>query len=453
MSDITHDKELIEEFLQDPEHSSISHTDLAKALKHLANNAPKIFEEYLEKIPNEYLGDIALELPEKYLKKIITNLEDNDLVEIVEEMDSDDATDLLQDIEEIDEKKAEIILSSLDEEDQEDIKKLRKYDETEAGAHMQTELFEANIDETIRSAIQRLKKLKEEDELDNVHQVFITGTFNKLMFTIPLEELILFDFEKTFKEQIKGREEDFKPIFARDTDNIEEVAHLFKEHDLSVIAVVNDHNELIGRITSDDIYDILEESATEQIYNLAGVDDEAEEDEDIVEAGKKRAIWLFINLITAILASFVIQMFDATISSYVALAVLMPIVASMGGNAGTQTLTVTVRRLALGDIELSQAKETIKKEVLLSLGNGFIFALVIGVIAFLWFGDSKLGFVIAASMIINLFFAGFFGAFIPLVLKRLNIDPAVGSTVILTTVTDVVGFFSFLGLAKIFLVK
>ena len=453
MSNITHDKELIEEFLQDPEHSSISHTDLAKALKHLANNAPEIFEEYLEKIPNEYLGDIALELPEKYLKKIITNLEDNDLVEIVEEMDSDDATDLLQDIEEIDEKKAEIILSSLDEEDQEDIKKLRKYDETEAGAHMQTELFEANIDETIRSAIQRLKKLKEEDELDNVHQVFITGTFNKLMFTIPLEELILFDFEKTFKEQIKGREEDFKPIFARDTDNIEEVAHLFKEHDLSVIAVVNDHNELIGRITSDDIYDILEESATEQIYNLAGVDDEAEEDEDIVEAGKKRAIWLFINLITAILASFVIQMFDATISSYVALAVLMPIVASMGGNAGTQTLTVTVRRLALGDIELSQAKETIKKEVLLSLGNGFIFALVIGVIAFLWFGDSKLGFVIAASMIINLFFAGFFGAFIPLVLKRLNIDPAVGSTVILTTVTDVVGFFSFLGLAKIFLVK
>jgi magnesium transporter len=146
-------------------------------------------------------------------------------------------------------------------------------------------------------------------------------------------------------------------------------------------------------------------------------------------------------------------MFDSTISSYVALAVHMPIVASMGGNAGTQTLTVTVRRLALGDIELSQAKDTIKKEVLLSLGNGFIFAFVIGIIAFLWFGDSKLGFVIGASMIINLFFAGFFGAFIPLVLKRLNIDPAVGSTVILTTVTDVVGFFSFLGLAKMFLVN
>jgi len=453
MSDMLYDKELIEEFLQDPEHSKISHADLAKALKNLANNEPEIFEEYLEKIPNEYLGDIALELPEKYLKKVIINLENDDLKEIVEELDSDDATDLLQDIEDIDEEKAETILSSLDKEDQEEIKRLKKYDEDQAGAHMQTELFEANVDEKVSDAIARFKKLKEEDELDNIHQVFITGTFNKLMFTIPLEELILFDFSKTFKDQIKGREDDFRPIFVRDTDNIEEVAQLFKEHDLSVIAVVNDQNELIGRITSDDIYDILEESATEQIYNLAGVDDEAEEDEDIIQAGKTRATWLFINLITAILASFVIQMFDATISSYVALAVLMPIVASMGGNAGTQTLTVTVRRLALGDIELSQAKETIKKEVLLSLGNGFIFALVIGLIAYIWFGDSKLGLVIAASMVINLFFAGFFGAFIPLVLKRLNIDPAVGSTVILTTVTDVVGFFSFLGLAKMFLVK
>jgi magnesium transporter len=453
MAETTYDKELIEEFLQDPEHSSISHTDLAKALKNLANNEPQIFEEYLETIPNEYLGDIALELPEKYLKQIILKLENGDLVEIVRELDSDDATDLLQNIEEIDEQKAKTILSSLDREDQEEIKKLRKYDEYEAGAHMQTELFEANIEQKVKEAISKLKKLKEEDELDNVHQVFITGTFKKLIFTIPLEELILFDFEKTFKEQIKRREDDFKPIFARDTDNIEEVAQLFKEYGLSVLAIVNDHNELIGRITSDDIYDILEESATEQIYNLAGVDDEAEEDEDIIEAGKTRASWLFINLITAILASSVIQMFDSTISSYVALAILMPIVASMGGNAGTQTLTVTVRRLALGDIELSQAKYTIKKEVLLSLGNGFIFAFVIGLIAFLWFGDSKLGFVIGASMIINLFFAGFFGAFIPLILKRLNIDPAVGSTVILTTVTDIIGFFSFLGLAKMFLVK
>ncbi len=444
---------IIEEFLKDPEHSNISFSDVAKALKSISKSDHELFEKYIEEIPNEYLGDIALELPEKYLKKILSKLQKEDLVEIVEELDSDDATDLIQDIEEIDESKAKEILSSLDEEDQEEIKKLRSYEESQAGAHMQMELFEANIDEKVADAIENLKKLKKSGELDNIHQLFITGTFKKLMFVVPLEELILFDFNKTFKEQIKGREEDFKPIFVRDTDDIEEVAQLFKEHDLSVVAVVNEQNELIGRITSDDIYDILEESATEQIYNLAGVDDEAEEDEDIFEAGKKRGIWLFINLLTAILASIVVKYFDSTIASYVALAVLMPIVASMGGNAGTQTLTVTVRKLALGDIDLQDAKATIKKEVLLSLGNGFLFALVMGLIAYFWFNDSKLGLVIAASMVINLLFAGFFGALIPLVLKRLNIDPAVGSTVILTTITDVMGFFSFLGLAKIFLVQ
>ncbi len=447
------DVSIIEEFLKDPEHSNISFLDVAKSLKALAQSDNELFEEYIQKIPNEYLGDIALELPEKYLKQILTKLKNDDLVEIVEELDSDDATDLIQDIEEIDKEKANKILSSLDKEDQEDIKKLISYDESQAGAHMQTELFEANIEQKVSDAIENLKKLKKEGELDNIHQLFITGTFKKLMFVVPLEELILFDFNKTFKEQIKGREEDFKPIFVRDTDDIEEVAQLFKEHDLSVVAVVNEQNELLGRITSDDIYDILEESATEQIYNLAGVDDEAEEDEDIVEAGKKRGTWLFINLITAIIASFVIQLFDSTISSYVALAVLMPIVASMGGNAGTQTLTVTVRKLALGDIDLKDAKETVKREVILSLGNGFIFAIVMGLIAYFWFNDSVLGFVIAASMVINLFIAGFFGAIIPLLLKRLNIDPAVGSTVILTTLTDVGGFFSFLGLAKMFLVK
>ncbi len=445
-------KELIELYLKDPEHSNIPTSDVAKALRKIAKSDPATFNEYLQKIPNEYLGDIALELPEKYLKGVLKELESEDLVEVLEELDSDDATDLIQDIEEIDKEKADEILSNINKEDREEIKKLKRYDEEETGAHMQTELFSANIEETVQESIDRLKDLKKSGELENVHQLYIVGTFGKLMFSIPLEDILTFDFNKTYKEIIRGHEEEFKPIFVHDSDNIHEVARIFREHDLSAIAVVNSQNELVGRITSDDIYDILQESATEQIYNLAGVDDEAEEEENIFEAGKKRGTWLFINLLTAILASFVIQMFDATIQSYVALAVLMPIVASMGGNAGTQTLTVTVRQLALGDIELSNAKETIKKEVILSLANGLIFALVLGFIAYIWFGESRLGFVIGASMIINLCMAGFFGAMIPLVLKRLHIDPAVGSTVILTTVTDVVGFFSFLGLASIFLI-
>ncbi|HIP60123.1 MAG TPA: magnesium transporter [Campylobacterales bacterium] len=451
--DLEYHIELIEEFLTDPEHAHHSDSEVARSLKKIAKEDETVFNDFLQKIPNEHLGDIALELPEKYLKDFIEYLPKNDLVEVVEELDSDDATDLLQDIEDIDSDKADEILAALDEEDQEEIKKLRKYDEDSAGAIMQTELFSANYEEVIQDSINRLKEDKKKGELNNVHQVFITGAFEKLIFAISLEDILTFDFKKTYQEVLLENEEHYKPRYARDDDKLEDLATLFKEHDLSVVPVVNHQGELIGRITSDDIYDVMQESATEQIYNLAGVDDEAEEEENFFQAGRKRGSWLFLNLLTAIAASLVIQMFDETIQSFVALAILMPIVSSMGGNAGTQTLTVTVRRLALGEIELENAKETIKKEVMLSLANGLIFAVILGFISYFWFGEQLLGVIIAASMVINLFAAGFFGAVIPLALKRFHVDPAVGSTVLLTTVTDVVGFFSFLGLASWLLVK
>lgn len=443
----------IEEFLVDPDHKQISYGELARALKKIAKSDQEQFAHYVNLIPNEYLGEIALELPEKYLRNFLTHLPKDDLIEVVEELESDDATDLLQEIEEIDSAKANEIFSALDSEDQEDIKRLRKYDVNMAGAIMQTELFSAYFEEKIQTAIEQFREEKLKGELTNIHQVFIRGSYGKLMFAISLEDLLMFDFRKTFKEAIAGREDDFKPHYIRDTDLLQDVANQFKEYDLSVVPVVNKEGELVGRITSDDIYDVIQESATEQIYNLAGLDDEAEEEENFYEAGKKRGSWLFVNLITAIVASLVIQLFDQTIESYVALAVLMPIVASMGGNAGTQTLTVTVRRLALGEIALDNAKETIKKEVILSLANGLVFALLLGIISYIWFGEEILGWIIAASMIINIVAAGFFGAMIPLLLKRLHVDPAVGSTVILTTVTDVVGFLSFLGLATWMLIK
>ncbi len=439
---------LLEQFLEDPAHASTSATEIAKALKQIHKSDDALFNTYLQKIPNEYLGDIALELPEKHLKNVINELPHHEMAEVIGELDSDDATDLIQDIEDIDQEKADAILSSLDKGDQDEIKKLKRYDENQAGAYMQTELFSASYDEVIQDSIERLKEHKNDDRLIDTHNVFIVGTFGKLMFTIPFQDLITFDFSKTYKEMLLEHEDDYKSQYVKDDDDINDVAQFIKEHDLSVAPVVNYHGELVGRITSDDIYDVLQESATEQIYNLAGVDDEAEEEENFFEAGKKRGSWLLINLLTAILASFVIQYFDETIQAFVALAVLMPIVASMGGNAGTQTLTVTVRRLALGDIELENAKETIKKEVTLALANGLIFAVILGLVAYFWFKIPMLGVVIALSMIVNLFCAGLFGAVIPLMLKRANIDPAVGSTVILTTVTDVVGFFSFLGLAK-----
>jgi magnesium transporter len=317
---------------------------------------------------------------------------------------------------------------------------------------MQTELLNVAFDNTVQDAINRLKEGKANGKLENIHQLFVTGVYDRLLLAIPLEDLITLDFETSFRDLFPAENEKFRPRYIHDDEDIQKVASLFEEYDLSVIAVTDYYGKLLGRITSDDIYDIMQERSTEQLYHLAGLDDEAEEEDNLLEAGKKRGSWLFINLLTAILASIVIGMFDETLQKYVALAILMPIVASMGGNAGTQTLTVVVRQLALGVIRIEDARSTIKKEVFLSFGNGIIFSLLMGSIAYFWFNEPLIGLVIAMSMVVNLLFAGFFGAIIPLLLKRFHIDPAVGSTVLLTTVTDVVGFLSFLGFAKLILV-
>ena len=441
----------LESFLDNNSSIQLHPSDIAKILKNIKNSDEEQYVYYLKKVPNEILGDVVLELPEQYLKDVIEEIPSNRLSEAVKELESDDATDLIQDIEEIDEDKAEEVLSGLDENEQKDIKKLSSYEDDEAGAYMQTELFSARLNEKIEDAVRRLRQQKEEGKLENVHQVYIVDEFGRLLFTVSLEDLITFDFSKTFKEAFGDQIEESGIRYAKDTTKIDDVLHIFEEYDLSALPVIDKDGRLIGRITSDDIYDLIQENATEQIYNLAGVSDEAEHEDNLLITGQKRAVWLFINLGTAILASLVIGFFESTIQQYVALAVLMPIVASMGGNAGTQTLTVVVRQLALGEIDLQNAKNALKKEVLIAVINGIPFALVMGLIAFLWFNDTKLGFVIALAMVINLFAAGFFGAVIPLLLKKLHIDPAVGSTVLLTTVTDVVGFFAFLGLAKVFL--
>ncbi|WP_024953642.1 magnesium transporter [Sulfurospirillum arcachonense] len=449
--DVKDSIEIIESYLLDEIDYEISVSDLAKHLKTIKKEDETLFFELLQKFPNDILGDIVIELPEHYLKQIIENIPSVQLTEAIEDLESDDATDLIQDIEEIDEQKAEEILSGLDKEDQEDIKKLIRYDEEEAGAYMQTEVFTASYDEKIQDAVDRLRELKKEGELENIHQVSIVEKLDRLLFSISLEDLITFNFTKSFREEIKGKEDNFKARHVRDDENISKVIELFEDYDLIALPIVDYHGKLLGRITSDDIYDIIQERATDQIYNLAGVDEEAEHEESIFEAGKARVIWLFINLLTAILASAVIGLFENVLSMYVALAVLMPIVASMGGNAGTQSLTIMVRQLALGEIDNENAKEAIKKEMILAIANGFIFALLMGLIAYLWFEDNKIGLVIAASMLVNLLCAGLIGSMVPLMLKRLGIDPAVGSSVFLTTSTDIVGFFSFLGLASLVL--
>lgn len=424
-------------------------SDIADILKKISKKDKEKFYELLHKIPDDQLGEVLLELPESLRDKAYKSLSHTQISHAIEELETDDATDIIQDIEDIDEQKAQDILNSLNQEDQDDINWLKKYDEDEAGAYMQIELFSAKKSETIQNSVDRLKELKKNDEIENIHQVFVVDDDNILLASIGLEDLLTYDFSTKYEEIISNDlEHHYKPNSVVGDDNIDDVVKQFENYNLSVVAVTGYKNRLLGRITSDDILDIVEQSATEQMYQLAGVNDEFEQEEELFQTGKKRASWLFINLITAILASMVIGIFDETLKEFIALAILMPIVASMGGNAGTQTLAVMVRQLALGDIDDQNGKDAIKKEVLIALSNGTIFAILLGTVASLWFDNIMLGFVIALSMIITLFSAGFFGSIIPLALKKMDIDPAIGSTVLLTTVTDIMGFFSFLALAK-----
>ncbi len=440
-------KHLFDQFLQGKTEQLPHASEIAYLLKHVYRDTPEEFLELLNKIPQDVRGDLLLNLPEKLKDEAIEYYSTDELTEAVESLQSDDATELIDDIEDVDEGVAEAVYEQLDIEDREDIDKIRSYDEDQAGSWMQTELFDATLDETLQEAIDRLKLLKDVGELENIYQLYIVNDERRLVATIALEDLILMDFNQTFRQQLGNKE--FRAV--KTTDDIDDVASIFEQYDASVLPVLDHESRLVGRITSDDIYDVIEERATEQIYNLAGVNDDVEQDEDIRAIFKTRSSWLALNLLTAILASMVIAVFDETLAAFIPLAILMPIVASMGGNAGTQTLTVMVRKMALGDIDFANAKSALYKEMSVALLNGMLFAVIMGIIAWIWFSEPLLGVVIALAMVINLLVAGLFGAAIPLLLKRLNTDPAVGSTVLLTTVTDVFGFFSFLLLAKVIL--
>ncbi|RXJ81334.1 magnesium transporter [Arcobacter sp. F2176] len=428
--------------------NSVHPYDISEQLLKLRDIDEDEYSKMLKRIPSALLAEVLSEMPDIVQEEISDHISTKKIVAITSSMDTDDAADFIQNISEDNEELAQEILESFDDEDKELLEQLISYNDDEAGAYMQTELFSAREDEKIGDAIKRLKELKEIGEVDNIWHCHITDKRGVYLGSVGLEELIIFEHDMKFSDVPSDKLRNYNVSHKAD---LKEVVDMVTNYNLSSLPVVDNRNRLIGRITSDDVYDIIQDSATEQIYNMAGVNDEAEQEESMYQIGKSRAIWLGVNLLTAIAASIVIGMFDATIQSLVALAVLMPIVASMGGNAGTQTLTVTVRQMALGDIENEDAKKTIIKEVIISLVNGLLFAGVIGVIAYLWFKLPLLGLVIAMSMVINLISAGFFGAVIPLTLQKLKIDPAIGSTVLLTTVTDVVGFFSFLGLATLIL--
>jgi len=311
---------------------------------------------------------------------------------------------------------------------------------------MQAELFKVRHDWTVDKVIRVLRRFGR--EIENLHYVYVVNDDDRLVGVLSLHAL-LFSEADIIVATIADPE--FPRVHAGQDQ--EEVARIFDKYDMLALPVVDDDDVLIGRITADDVIDVIQEEVTEDMYRLAALSDQDDLAESVAQTAQRRGVWLAVNLVTAITASFVIALFESTIERIVALAVLMPIIASMGGIAGTQTLTVIVRSIALGRITFDNARRALLKEVSVGLVSGLIFAIVMAIIASLWFPELgiRLGLIIAAAMMINLFMAGLAGSLIPLTLQRLKIDPALASGTILTTVTDVVGFFSFLGLATLFL--
>ncbi|WP_291953078.1 magnesium transporter [Campylobacter sp.] len=431
--------------------STQSTYEINEALKTIKKHNEELFLQILNSLDIFTLANVATITPEYILEDILKYLSIIKIAQAVGELESDDATDLIKRFEELNPQKTIAILNRLSSEDKEEILRLKNYDENTAGAYMQTEIFTASLDESIEKAIKRYRILKKSEKIDQIFQIYITDQNGKLCNSINLSDLLLWDFKLNFADIIKKDSNKYKSYSVKDLDDIQMAIDIVEDYDLSVLAVVNDEGILLGRITYDDIHDLIQDNATEQIYNLAGVDKEGEEEESTLKAAKARAFWLMINLATSLISANIISLFSGEIEQLVALAVLMPIVASMGGNTGSQALAVTVRKLSLNEVEFKDAKEVILRESGISLLNGFIFAGVMGIITFIWFKTTMLGLVIALSMLINLALAGFIGSFVPLTLKKFKIDPAVGSSVVITAITDALGFFSFLLLAKMIL--
>ena len=376
------------------------------------------------------------EVDEAVRLEIVDALPNARIAEAVKELDSDDAVYILEDLEEADQDE---ILSALPFEERLRLRRSLDYPEESAGRRMQTEFIAVP---PFWSVGQTIDYMREDKDLpDRFHEIFVVSPQFELIGSVALDQ-ILRTGRKARVEEIMHEASHAIPA---DMDQ-EEAARLFEQYDLLSAAVVDDSNRLVGVLTIDDVVDVIAQEAEEDILRMGGVGDE-ELSDSVWEIARSRFLWLFINLGTAILASVVIGLFDASIQKMVALAVLMPIVASMGGNAGTQTMTVAVRALATRDIDTYNAMRIIRREILVGFFNGISFAIIIGVVAAVWFGEPQLGGIIAVAMVFNMLCAALAGILIPIALDRLDIDPAVASSVFVTTVTDVVGFFAFLGLA------
>src|SRR6056297_1000054 len=395
----------------------------------------------IELYGTEFDGDILSELDEGLREEVINILNPQVLADAVRDLESDDVVDLVEDLEDA---QQAAILDVLEDSDRIAVQQSLTYPEYSAGRLMQREVVMAPEHWNVGEAIDYLR---DQDDLpDQFYHIVLVDPRLRPVGNVTLGKLMASRREVLLKSIV---EDTFHVIPV--TQDEGDVAYAFNQYHLISAPVVDQNERLVGVITIDDAMVVLDEEHEEDILRLAGVSEEGSLADRVIETTKRRFPWLAVNLATAILASMVIAQFEAAIAQIVALAVLMPIVASMGGNAGTQSLTVAVRAIATKDLTRSNMWRFIRREVLVGLVNGLIFAVVMGIVGVIWFGGPELGYVIAAAMVINLVVAGLAGTMIPVVLERMGIDPALASGAFVTTVTDVVGFFAFLGLAAVVL--
>ena len=417
---------------------SLHYADLADLLENLAHLRR---EELVEALRSDFDQNILAELDETIRERVIDQLGIPQLAEVVAGLETDDAIEV---VEELDADEQLEVLDSLPENERSLIKEGLSYPEDSAGRLMQREVVAVPQEWTVREAIDYMRDSK--DLPTDFFDIFLINSSQNPVGTVPLSRMMRTNIGVPLIDVMRKHIK----IVPADMDQ-EEVAFLFRQRDLISAPVVDGVGRLVGVITVDDIVDVIYEEHEEDIMRLAGVGEEDDLYSAVIDTAKSRFAWLFIHCISAILAAYVISFFAGTIEEMVALAILMPIVAAMGGTASVQTLTVAVRAIAMKELTMSNAYRTIGKEVAVGLLNGVIFAIIIGIVAWVWFGSPALGGVIALAIGLNLIVAGLVGSSLPIFIHRIGFDPAVASSAFLTSITDLVGFYVFLGLAAVLL--
>jgi len=418
--------------------NSMHPAEIASLIESLPPAKREIVWEFVDP---ELEGDVLIELNEEVRAELIGGMDAEELIAATEGMEVDDLADLIGDLPET---LNERVMRSMDAQDRERLSAVLGFEEDSAGGLMNLDAVTVRPDVTLEVVL-RYARMRGELP-DRTDRLFVVNRHDQYLGGVDLTRLLTEDPEKSVGEVMDSTVEGIAP-----ETPAREVAKLFEDRDLVSAAVVSQDGKLLGRITIDDVVDVIREEADHNVMSMAGLGDDEDMFAGVVTSARRRAIWLGVNLATAFLAANVVGLFEATIEKIVALAVLMPIVASMGGIAGSQTLVLIIRGLALGQIEQANARWLLVREIAVGLLNGAGLASVVALAAGIWFEDWKIGAIIFAALMINLLAAALAGVGVPLTLKRLKIDPALAGGVVLTTVTDTVGFASLLGLGTIFL--